>query len=357
MSQSPSVSPRRTLNNKSSYINNSSGLVLPPTQFNLNQQPILSYEQNTTFDSNQQFFYYPESPTKNLRPRFNSVSQINKGVNENHYTGGSNNGNRTSRYPNNTGAANANVNPQPHHQSVSHLNSKSLKFNRTKEVNSINDILFPSRTCTIKRYFTKPIDLDGTRSGTNMAPALTNSPMRSKANFNIKKCILPRSVIITYKLSLPVHETIDDISKKIIILLISLKFEKNYHFLQPIQLSTNSKTRISKSLDELCRVQLTLTSQQQKQLQSNSKPAKNLPNTNAKQRAGTSVSANANESFDLSFDGKAMDRSDIFRMVDSFSIAISDEDEEDDEEEDSFQQRSQNNRILPAEILSNEPLK
>ena len=52
-----------------------------------------------------------------------------------------------------------------------------------------------------------------------------------------------------------------------------------------------------------------------------------------------------------------MDRSDIFRMVDSFSIAISDEDEEDDEEEDSFQQRSQNNRILPAEILSNEPLK
>lgn len=61
-------------------------------------------------------------------------------------------------------------------------------------------------------------------------------------------------------------------------------------------------------------------------------------------------------SFELSFDGKAMDRSDIFRMVDSFSIAISDEDEE-DEEEDSFQQRSANNRILPAEILSNEPLK
>ncbi|CAI4689607.1 ASN_collapsed_G0039860.mRNA.1.CDS.1 [Saccharomyces cerevisiae] len=36
MSPSPSVSPRRTLNNKSSYINNSGGLVLPPTQFNLN---------------------------------------------------------------------------------------------------------------------------------------------------------------------------------------------------------------------------------------------------------------------------------------------------------------------------------
>lgn len=87
MSPSPSVSPRRTLNNKSSYINNSGGLVLPPTQFNLNQQPVLSFQQKATFDSNQQFFYYPESPTKNLRPRFNSVSQVNKGVNEDHYTG------------------------------------------------------------------------------------------------------------------------------------------------------------------------------------------------------------------------------------------------------------------------------
>lgn len=103
-------------------------------------------------------------------------------------------------------------------------------------------------------------------------------------------------------------------------------------------------------------MQLTSTLRQQKQLQGNSKPVKNLPNSNAKQRAGASVSTNANESFELSFDGKAMDRSDIFRMVDSFSIAISDEDEE-DEEEDSFQQRSANNRILPAEILSNEPLK
>lgn len=357
MSPSPSVSPRRTLNNKSSYINNSGGLVLPPTQFNLNQQPVLSFQQKATFDSNQQFFYYPESPTKNLRPRFNSVSQVNKGVNEDHYTGGgSSNNNRPSRYTNTMGAANTNVNSHPHHQSVSHLNSKSLKFNQTKEVSSINEIIFPSRTCTKKRYFTKPIDLYGTRRSTSVAPKLTNSPTKSKANFNIKKCILPRSVVTTYKLPSPVHETIDDISKKIIILLISLKFEKNYHFLQPIQLSTNSKTRISKSLDELCGVQLTSTLRQQRQLQGNSKPVKNLPNSNAKQRAGASVSTNANESFELSFDGKAMDRSDIFRMVDSFSIAISDEDEE-DEEEDSFQQRSANNRILPAEILSNEPLK
>ncbi|KAG0654081.1 hypothetical protein C6P45_003542 [Maudiozyma exigua] len=39
------------------------------------------------------------------------------------------------------------------------------------------------------------------------------------------------------------------------------------------------------------------------------------------------VSALYNESFDLSFDGKAMDRSDIFRMVDSFSVAFSDNDD------------------------------
>lgn len=39
------------------------------------------------------------------------------------------------------------------------------------------------------------------------------------------------------------------------------------------------------------------------------------------------VSALYNDSFDLSFDGKAMDRSDVFRMVDSFSVAFSDNDD------------------------------
>ncbi|CAI4035367.1 hypothetical protein SMKI_13G0140 [Saccharomyces mikatae IFO 1815] len=356
MSQSPSVSPRRTLNNKSSYISNGGGLALPPSELKLNQQPILGFQQKATFDSNQQFFYYPESPTKNLRPRFNSTSQINKGFNENRYAGCNNNGNRSSRYANTTGAANVGASSHPHHQSVSHLNTKSLKFNQTKEVNSIKDITFPPRTCTIKRYFTSPIDLSGARKNTSTAPALTNSPIKSKANFNIRKYILPRSVITTYKLSSPVYETIDDISKKVIILLISLKFEKNYHFWQPIQLSVNKKTRISKTLDELCEEQLASTFQQQSQLQNNVKSLKNPSNTNAKQRTGASVALAANESFELSFDGKAMDRSDIFRMVDSFSIAISDDDDDDDDEEDDFQQRSESNRILPAEILSNEPL-
>ncbi|CAI4047500.1 hypothetical protein SKDZ_13G0170 [Saccharomyces kudriavzevii ZP591] len=356
MSPSPSVSPRRTLNNKSSYIGNGSGLVLPPTQVKLNQQPVLSFQQKTTFDSNQQFFYYPESPTKSQRPRFNSVSQINKDTNENYYAGAANsNGNRPSRYPN-AGAANVNANPHPHHQSVSHINSKAPKFNQTKEVESIKDISFPSRTCTAKRYFTSPIDLHGIRNNSsNITPTLTNSPMKSKANFNIKKFILPRSVIITYKLASPVHETIDDISKKIIILQISLNFEKSYHSLQPIQLSTDRKTRILKSLDELCGEHLVLLSKQQSQPQNNIKPVKNLPNINTKQRTSTSMGTTANESFELSFDGKAMDRSDIFRMVDSFSIAISDEDEDDDE--DNFQQRNKSNRILPAEILSNGLLK
>lgn len=83
---------------------------------------------------------------------------------------------------------------------------------------------------------------------------------------------------------------------------------------------------------------------------------KNAQNTNTKQRTSINAGTNANESFELSFDGKAMDRSDIFRMVDSFSIAISDDDDDDDDE-DSFQQRNRNSRILPAEILSNGPLK
>ncbi|CAI4048991.1 hypothetical protein SUVZ_13G0200 [Saccharomyces uvarum] len=354
MSQSPSVSPRRTLNNKSSYISSNGGPLLPPAQLDLNQQPVLNFQQKATFDSSQQFFYYPDSPTKKPRPRFNSASQTNKDSNENYYTSGNNGNNRSSRYSNTTSTTN--VNSNPHHQSVSHINSKSLRFHQTKEADSIHDIPFPSRTCTAKRYFTKPIDLYGIRNScSTVMPGLMSSPTKSKANFTIKKSILPRCVITTYKLPSPVYETIDDISKKIIILKISLNFEKSYHFLQPIQLSTNKKTRVSKSLEELCRDLLLPPSKPQYQLQNNIKPMKNATNINTKQRTSINAGTNANESFELSFDGKAMDRSDIFRMVDSFSIAISDDDDDDDE--DSFQQTKRNSRILPAEILSNAPLK
>lgn len=55
-----------------------------------------------------------------------------------------------------------------------------------------------------------------------------------------------------------------------------------------------------------------------------------------------------NDSFDLSFDGKALDRSDILRMVDSFSVAFSD----DEDNEDSFIARNSND-ILPAEMTNN----
>lgn len=55
-----------------------------------------------------------------------------------------------------------------------------------------------------------------------------------------------------------------------------------------------------------------------------------------------------NESFELSFDGKAIDRSDIFRIVDSFSVALSDEDP--DEEPNLDDPPSTN--VLPAEMTS-----
>lgn len=67
-----------------------------------------------------------------------------------------------------------------------------------------------------------------------------------------------------------------------------------------------------------------------------------LPPTRSSQGNSTKISS-GNESFELSFDGKALDRSDIFRMVDSFSVALEDDDD------DEFQHRH-NNRILPAEI-------
>lgn len=69
-----------------------------------------------------------------------------------------------------------------------------------------------------------------------------------------------------------------------------------------------------------------------------------------------------NESFDLSFDGKAMDKSDFLRMVDSFSVAFSDEEIDDFVEPHNNNKRlnndnhnlspSRNGNILPAEMTS-----
>lgn len=70
---------------------------------------------------------------------------------------------------------------------------------------------------------------------------------------------------------------------------------------------------------------------------------------NAKMPAGRSLIAGPswNESFELSFDGKAIDRSDIFRMVDSFSVALSD-----DEQEDSARENLPPRNVLPPEMTS-----
>lgn len=54
-----------------------------------------------------------------------------------------------------------------------------------------------------------------------------------------------------------------------------------------------------------------------------------------------------NDSFELSFDGKAIDRSDIFRMVDSFSVAF-----DEDDEEDPRVNRFNNKNILTDDIIN-----
>lgn len=52
-----------------------------------------------------------------------------------------------------------------------------------------------------------------------------------------------------------------------------------------------------------------------------------------------------NDSIDLSFDGKALNKNDILRIVDSFSVAFEDENDEDDE-----QYIKQPKNILPREV-------
>lgn len=77
----------------------------------------------------------------------------------------------------------------------------------------------------------------------------------------------------------------------------------------------------------------------------------NLRNTKktATLRGPLLAGSSLNDSFDLSFDGKALDRSDIFRMVDSFSVAQSDDEPEEDNNNSS---NLHSKNVLPAEMTS-----
>lgn len=155
---------------------------------------------------------------------------------------------------------------------------------------------------------------------------------------------------IVYKLKVPILTVSNETSlenKSLFIDTISNTYKNRNSLRQPLNLGGSTAFKVSSINDFSPKLLETFLNSKGKQ-SVNSDTAKSKPTTNGslaisgatatttssatstrprQLQLKANVSALYNDSFDLSFDGKAMDRSDIFRMVDSFSVAFSDNDD------------------------------
>lgn len=131
----------------------------------------------------------------------------------------------------------------------------------------------------------------------------------------------------TYKLKNPLLKSMTKTQSNVTLLIneIDSTYKLENNLSQPLLLGGNQTFKVN-SINEFSPKLFETFINRSK---TNSTTGSNI-NSNMKPRQlqlKSNASAIFNESFDLSFDGKALDRSDIFRMVDSFSIAFSDNDD------------------------------
>ncbi|AQZ14290.1 YML119W [Zygosaccharomyces parabailii] len=205
-------------------------------------------------------------------------------------------------------------------------NTPARTFPKYKEIGSILELdkvdPMHQEKSFIGRYFSDPIDLNASKAEDGKLKPIINTVSKiGKASPGNK----------TYKLSIPLlirqdtHRALKNQIERVC--------RSKYNASQPLCLFGDMSIRYYRLGD--------LQSKFIEFLQKPRRPQPLLPLGRSLNGAGA-----LNDSFDLSFDGKALDRSDIFRMVDSFSVALSDEDAED---ESSFV-NSSGRDILPAEM-------
>lgn len=174
------------------------------------------------------------------------------------------------------------------------------------------------------RYFSQPVDLDEIRTANGkLRPIINTISGNSNNNSNLRVYKLAVSLLASQRTYQVMKNEIASV------------YRPQYFESQPLCLF-GDKTANFSTLDEM-------NKKIRDYLQ---KPMKSQPTI---QSGRPLIAASTiNDSFELSFDGKALDRSDIFRMVDSFSVAFSDEDDEDE----SSLIASPSNNVLPSEMTS-----
>lgn len=213
----------------------------------------------------------------------------------------------------------------PRAQKPNNGKPKGIKYREVHDASEIIASSLPLEKDSFKnRYFSKPIDLDEIRRvNGKLRPIINTISENSKNNSNLR----------VYKLAVPLLTS--ERTYRVIKNEIALVYRSQYHESQPLCLFGDKTAKFS-TLDEMNKKLMDYLQKSTK-----SQPIIQLGRPLI---AGSTI----NDSLELSFDGKALDRSDIFRMVDSFSVAFSDED---DEDENSLI-ASPSDNVLPSEMTS-----
>ncbi|QLG72217.1 hypothetical protein HG535_0C05710 [Zygotorulaspora mrakii] len=191
--------------------------------------------------------------------------------------------------------------------------TQTPKISTFVEIRDSSEIVVPNpaqkQRILAERYFSAPIDFAELQRETGKHKPIinivnTNSPGQPK-NGQIYKLSVP--ILSSHKGYHVIKDQIKDI------------YRSKYQVSQPLYAFGNENVRYS-SLKDLESKDINNAS--------NKFSSKRLQSTQVLDRQLLAAS-NGNDSFELSFDGKALDRSDIFRMVDSFTVALSDDDDED----------------------------
>ncbi|SCW03280.1 LAFE_0G06964g1_1 [Lachancea fermentati] len=224
-----------------------------------------------------------------------------------------------SQFPSSKNGSPTKARTQNHHTSSN--NHAGGNFMVITGIKSCTDIKNPSPATTASRYMTKPSKLDSKR--VKMNPVI-NDPIEKKKLV----CYKLGEALLLQKETAP-NSLIGFIDSR----------NDTFHKMQPIRVA-NEKDHQVQALDELVSIVRKYTTKPNRR----SLAFSNTKLQTKPSKLQSQLSLEANDSVDLSFDGKAMNKSDIFKMVDSFSLMV------DDDEDDHPLFNTAN--ILPPEITS-----
>ncbi|CCE64541.1 hypothetical protein TPHA_0I00340 [Tetrapisispora phaffii CBS 4417] len=240
--------------------------------------------------------------------------------------------------------------------------NKNIKFTIVHDESEIDNDKKHSNDDICNKYFSEPVDLNYYKDSDGKIKPVINL-VSKKTQQSIKK---------VYKLSVPINYK--DTTYSGVSSLIETEYRPLYSKDQSFKFYNKDSVLLFKTLDAIVEKIKASNRKETKEndanttlekikLNKSSRVLKSINERSFINNTGLKLTSN-NDSFELSFDGKALDRSDILRMVDSFSVAFSDDDGDNDDyneqAESTFDEefgskenkylRTLTNKILPAEI-------